>query len=131
MVIHMETPRVVRVTVTLDPVDVHLLDRVAKLSGTNRSEELRGILSQLRPVLRATVEAFEGASRARESLNKAAAGATRAELEAMVPEVEKLQNTFLGAMARLEGAAAFAEQNPRSSNTGVTPPPPPTEDADK
>lgn len=130
MVIHMESPRVARVTVTLDPTDVDLLDRVAKLSGSNRSIELRSILAQLRPTLRATVEAMEGVVRSREALEVAAATATGPELEALMREAEKLQDQFLGAMARVEGAAAVAGLDPRSSNTGVTPPHPPTKDAD-
>lgn len=126
----MDDARLTRVTVTLDAVDVALLDRLAQLEGLNRSAELRQLLQQLRPMLRATVEAFEGAVAARARLTEAAAGATLAEFEAMLPEVEKLQNAYMGAMARLEGAAAASEhEDPRPSNHGGhTPTPTPTEE---
>lgn len=114
----MQESGVARVTVALDPVDVELLDRLAKLEGSNRSAELRGILAQMRPVIRATVEAFEAALRARDQLDQAAAQATVTELEAIMPDVQRLQNVYLGAVARLEGEAAAAEQNPRPSNHG-------------
>lgn len=128
-----DTPNVARVTVTLSPVDVDLLDRLAVLSGTNRSEELRGILSQLRPTLRATLEALEAVQRQRTQLDAAAAKLGADELEALMPELERLQNVFLGTMARVEGLAAaherFDDVEPPSSNTGVTPPSPPSEEA--
>lgn len=114
----------VRVTVTLDAVDVDLLDRLAKLEGLNRSSELRSMLTQLRPILRQTVHAFESAVHARERLDEAAQTATLSEFEAIMPEVERIQNAYLGAMARLEGTAAAAAADPRPSDTGVTPPPP-------
>lgn len=141
MMVHMITPfeereNLMRVTVTLDPVDVALLDRLAKLEGLNRSAELRAMLAQLRPILRATIEAFEGAMAQRERLNQAAANASLSEFEDLMPELEKLQNSYMGAVSRLEGKAAVAAaraetspENPRPSNHGGhTPTPPPTED---
>lgn len=132
MVITPKLPSVARVTVALAPIDVELLDRLAQLSGTNRSEELRGILSQLRPMLRSTIEAFEAVARQREQLESAAATLRADELESLLPELERLQNVYLGTMARVEGMATASERfddaEPPSSNTGVTPPPPsPTE----
>lgn len=122
----MQESGVARVTVALDPVDVDLLDRLARLEGSNRSAELRGILAQLRPVLRGTVEAFEAALRARDNLTAAAAAAKASELQAIAPDVEKLQNSYLGILARLEGEAAAAEHDPRASNHGGHTPTPPT-----
>lgn len=114
----------VRVSLTLDPVDVDLLDRLGRLEGLNRSAEMRGILQQFRPMLRATVEAFEAAMRQRESLDDAMAKASVAQLEAVMPEVERIQNAYLGAMARLEGAAAAHaagdDDEAPASNTGAT-----------
>lgn len=128
-----ESPNVARVTVTLSPVDVDLLDRLSALSGTNRSHELRGILAQLRPMLRATLEALEAALRQKEQLHAAAADLRLEDLEQLLPEMERLQNAYLGTMARVEGLAAaherFDDAEPPSSNTGVTPPPPPSEEA--
>lgn len=116
---------VLRVTVALDPVDVDLLDRLAALEGKNRSSELRGLLAQIRPMLRQTVEAFEAAFRAREQFDQAAAEATVSELQLIAPQIEQLQGQFLGMMARLEGAqaAAFAEalEPPSSNHGGYTP----------
>jgi len=120
----------IRVTVTLDPADVDLLDRMGRLEGLNRSAELRNILTQFRPMFRATVEAFEAALRQRENLDEAMAHASIEQLEAVMPEVERMQNAYLGAMARLEGAAAAAEsseaQDPRPSNHGGQNPQPPS-----
>jgi len=106
----------VRVTMTLDPIDVDLLDRLAVIEGSNRSAELRSILVHLRPVVQATVAAFEAALRTRTELGVAAAQASVLELQELVPEVERLQAFMVGSMARLEGAAAA--QGPRSSNHG-------------
>lgn len=124
----------VRVTVTLEPVDVDLLDRLAALEGQNRSSELRSILTQLRPTLVQTVNAFESALTHRDALDQAAAEASVSELQELLPEAEKLQNLLLGILAKFEGnaaaKAAFAEElaalDPRSSNHGghnLTPPP--------
>ena len=111
-----------RVTVALDPIDVDLLDRLARLEGSNRSAELRGVLAELRPVLRQTVEAFEAAMRTRDEFTRAAAQASASELADLMPEVERLQNVLLGSLARLGGQAAAraarADQDPRSSNHG-------------
>lgn len=114
-----------RVTVTLDPVDVDLLDRLARLGGSNRSSELRTMLQQVRPMLAATVRAFEAAAEQREAFDKAAAQFAANEFGSLLPEVERISNAYLGAVSRLEGRAA-AEQNPRGGNTGVTPPDSPT-----
>ena len=119
---------VLRVTVALDPVDVDLLDRLAALEQSNRSAELRSILLQLRPMLQATVEAFEAATRTRDEFSLAAAQANVLELQELLPEVERIQAVMVGSMARLEGAAAARaaqpdEEDPRSSNHGGHTPP--------
>uniref|UniRef100_UPI0022AA50E9 ribbon-helix-helix protein, CopG family n=1 Tax=Agromyces terreus TaxID=424795 RepID=UPI0022AA50E9 len=115
----------VRVTVTLDPIDVDLIDRLAALEGQNRSMELRGILRELRPMLTATVEAFEAANAQRDLFTEAAAEAATKGLEALMPEVEALQRQYMGAMSRIEGLIAAAEEpDPRpSSHGGHTPTP--------
>lgn len=109
-------------TLTLDPIDVDLIDRLAALEGANRSQELRGVLLQLRPVLSATVAALEGAARQREQFDRAAAELAVSELEAVMPDIERAHRAYLGAMSKLEGRAAAAD--PRPGNTGVTPPTP-------
>lgn len=114
-----KTSRLIRVTLTLDPVDVDLIDRLAVMEGKNRSQELRGMLSELRPMLQATVGAFEAALRQRDQFDEAAKSAALAGLEALFPEVEAMSKNYLGAMARIEGAAAAAEAlDPRPSNHG-------------
>jgi len=110
----------VRVTVTLDPHDVDLLDRLAALVDSNRSEQIRDMLLSLRPMLEATVKAYESAGKSREELLKAAASATVDELAAIAPEVEQLQRQVLGMMSRLEGAAAASVADAPASNTGAT-----------
>lgn len=123
----MITPRpagVVRVTVSLDPLDVDLIDRLAKAEGSNRSEELRAMLLNLRPMLKATVEAFETASAQRERLDQVVLDAGLQDLEALLPEVEKLRRAYLGAVSRIEGAAAA---DPRAGNHGGHTPTPPEE----
>lgn len=109
-----------RVTVALDPVDVDLLDRLATLEDSNRSAELRTILLQLRPMLKATVEAFESASRTRDEFSLAAAQANILELQELLPEVERIQAAMVGSMSRLEGAAAAHDPLP-SNHGGHTP----------
>ena len=113
-----------RVTKTLDPVDVDLLDRLGALEGRNRSEELRSILEQCRPMLAATVTAFEAARDQREAFDVIAQQAAVQGLLEALPEVEKLSQQVMGAMARIEGAsaaaAAAAGDEAPGSNTGAT-----------
>jgi hypothetical protein len=121
----------IRVSLTLDPIDVDLLDRLGRLEGLNRSAELRSMLSQLRPMLRQTVEAFEAASAARDMLTAEASHAQVSQLEALLPEVQRVQDAYLGFMARLEGESAAAEASegldPRRSNHGGHTPTPTTD----
>lgn len=127
MVTHNRT--LVPVTVTLDPIDVDLLDRLAALEGVKRSAELRSILAQLRPMLRQTVEAFEAAANARDMLTAEASAVQVSQLEALLPEVQRVQEAYLGFMARLEGEMAVLDSadDPRPSNHGGhTPTPPPS-----
>lgn len=115
---------VMRVTLTLDPIDVDLIDRLGRLEGQNRSQELRGILLHLRPMLEATVNAFEGAVAQREAFDQKAAEMAISGLEHIGPELENLTNQYMGAMARIEGlgaaAAAAADDEAPDSNTGAT-----------
>jgi hypothetical protein len=117
---------IARITVSIDPIDVELLDRLAALEGLNRSAELRGILREVRPMLMATVEAFESALAQRDEFTKAAANAAVVGLESLMPELQRLQEAYLGAMSRVEGEAAAAraaagdEPETPASNTGVT-----------
>lgn len=115
------TPNMMRVSLTLDPIDVDLLDRLGKLEGRNRSAEVRDILTQFRPMLQATVQAFEAAEQQRLKLDDAMALAAMQQLEAVMPEIEKIQNVYLGALSRIEGAAsAKAADSAPASNTGAT-----------
>lgn len=117
----MVTPQrnLIRVSLTLDPIDVDLLDRLGKIEGRTRSAEVRGILEEFRPMLTATVEAFEAAVSQRMKLDDAMASAAISQLEAVMPEVEKIQQVYLGALSRIEGAAAAqAALDPRPSNHG-------------
>lgn len=111
----------VRVTVTLNPIDVALLDKLAGIEGKNRSAELRGMLEQFRPMIQQLVSTFEEASRQREALDQAMVSATVSELEAIMPEVEEISRRFMGAMAKLEGTAtARRDGDAPASNTGAT-----------
>lgn len=118
----MVTPNgVVRVTLSLDPVDVDLLDRLAALEGSNRSAEVRAVLLQLRPMLAQAVTMFEAALAAREKFTEVIANTDYVgTLTEVGPEIERLTATLLGSMARLEGAAAAAaeSEDPRPSNHG-------------
>lgn len=120
-----------RVTVTLHSEDVDLLDRLGALEGSNRSAQLRSVLEQLRPVLSATVGAFEAAQKQRQAFDSAAALVEISKLQQLIPEAERLNNAFLGAISRVEGLAAQDDQEPPSSNTGVTPVTPPASDGSK
>jgi hypothetical protein len=115
---------VVRVTLTLDPIDVDLIDRLAKLEGMNRSQELRGMLQQLRPMLQQTVEAFESALAQRDAFDLKAAELAISGLEDLLPEVEALSRQYIGALSRIEGkgAARVSDSGDEApaSNTGAT-----------
>lgn len=103
----MTTEDLVRVTVTLPGIDVDLLDRLATLEGLNCSAELRVMLAQLRPMLRATVEAFEAAAAQRDKLTDASGAVEHIErLLGMAGDVEKMQDEYLGTMGRIEAAAS-------------------------
>lgn len=124
MVIPLPASGVMRVTLTLDPIDVDLIDRLARLEGQNRSQELRGILLQLRPMLQATVSAFEAALAQRDAFDRKAAELAISGLEHIGPELENLTNQYLGAMSRIEGLATAANSpsgdEAPDSNTGAT-----------
>ena len=107
----------IRVTVTLEPQDVDLLDRLAALEGQNRSAELRAMLIQVRPALKATVEMFERAIIQRSRFDSAASRVEVSKLERLLPDVEKISNQYLGLIAKIDGMEA--EQAP-GSNTGAT-----------
>ena len=116
-----QNARMKRVTMTLDPIDVDLLDRLAALEGRNRSEELRSILEQARPILSATVSAFEAAVRQRDAFDQAAQELAVQGLLSALPEVERLAEQYMGAMARIEGAGAVAAAAAESAGTGKPP----------
>jgi len=123
---------VTRITLSLDPVDVDLLDRLSALTGSNRSEQMRQFMAEYRPMLRQTVELLETALKQRDALLRVVGEAGDAGLGELLPELERVQNVVLGSMARLEGRLA-AEQaredsDPRPSNHGGhTPTPSPEE----
>lgn len=119
---------VTRVTLTLDPVDVTLIDRLAALQGINRSEQVRELLANARPMLRQTVETLEAALRQRDQLLQSFADAELVGLSALGEELERVQGAVLGSMARIEGALAVQEsRDPRGSNHGGHTPTPPYE----
>lgn len=110
---------VIRVTLSLDPVDVDLVDRLAALQGSNRSEQIRIFLGEARPMLRQTVEMLEAALRQRDQLTAVFSEAQITGFSALLPEVERVQDAVLGSMSRLEGAlAAHEAADPRPSNHG-------------
>jgi hypothetical protein len=113
----------VRVTLTLDPVDVELLDALARFEGQNRSSEVRGLLAQVRPTMQQLVATFSAAEAQRESLDAAMLAATVSELQGVLPEAEELQRRMMGMLAKLEGQAAAAagpDPDAPASNTGAT-----------
>lgn len=118
---------VIRVTLSLDPVDVDLIDRLAALEGSNRSETVRGFLAEMRPMLRQTIETFEAAERQRDNLLAAFSEAELRGLSWASPELEKIQDQMIGSLARLEGGlAALEAKDPRSGNHGGHTPHPPS-----
>lgn len=107
----------VRITVTMTAEQVDLLDKLAAMEGTSRSEELRGLVQQGVPMMREIVRVFESVSSRRRDLDAAIATATRSEIQAVMPELEAISDRFLGLLARLEGASAASAP---ASNTGAT-----------
>lgn len=118
---------VIRVTLSLDPIDVDLVDRLATLTGSNRSEQIRQFLGEARPVLRQTVEILESALRQRDQLSAVFSEAQIAGFSALLPEIERVQDAVVGSMSRIEGAlAAHEAADPRLSNHGGHTPNPPS-----
>jgi len=115
MVIHNENG-LVRVTVTLEPIDVQLLDALARFEGQNRSAELRGLLVQVRPIMQQLVSTFTAAEKQRGQLNLAMANASVSDLESITAEAEEVGKKMLAMFAALEGAATA---NAPASNTGA------------
>lgn len=116
---------VIRVTLSLDPVDLDLVDRLATLQDLNRSEQFRQILASARPMFRQTVETLEAASRQRDDLLRIFGEAEVLGLSELAPELDRVQGAVLGAMSRLEGALAVeASKDPRASNHGGQTPTP-------
>lgn len=110
---------ITRVTLALDPVDVDLIDRLARVQGLNRSEQVRELLGELRPTLRQAVETLEAALRQRDEFLALVAEGEVVGLAELLPEVNRVHDTVVGAMARLEGALAVrAAADPRLSNHG-------------
>lgn len=94
----------IRTSLTLPEEDVRLLDRLAALDDKNRSEMVRFLLAELRPRLSQMVNILEAAKNTREALLTEIGTATMAELEALIPEVEKIDQQIIGAMSRIEGS---------------------------
>lgn len=113
-----------RVTVTLEPEDVRLLDALARFEGQNRSSELRSLLVQIRPMMQQLVATFTVFEQQREQLDEMVSNATASELQSILPEAEEMNRRFIGMMAKLEGAIAVtsSENGPEApaSNTGAT-----------
>lgn len=106
-----------RVTLTLDAVDVDLIDRLGAHEGMNRSQEIRAILQQFRPMMEELIKVLDFAAAQRDALDQALVQASIADLEAIQPEAEELARKFMGMTARLEGHAAASAP---ASNTGAT-----------
>lgn len=114
MVTH--TDAMTRITVTLQPEHVELLDRMARVKQSSRSAELRGLIEAAQPIMLSVVSAFEAAIGQQQLMDEAIRTASEQEVSALLPELQRLEQTFLGVMSRLEGAAASAP----ASNTGAT-----------
>lgn len=123
---------VVRVSLSLDPVDVDLLDRLAALEGSNRSEQVRLLLGQARPSIRQVVELLEQAVHQRDEFLSLLGEVAVKDFEPLLPELEQIQNQLIGAMSRMEGALAArsAADDPRRSNHGGQVINPPTPEVD-
>ena len=99
----------VRVTLSLDPADVEMLDKLAELEGTSRSAEVRNFLAALRPSMRGVIQAMEAARLSRSALTVAAAQQGANDLERLMPKLAELQGAVLGALAQIE-VTAISEQ---------------------
>lgn len=115
----------VRVTITLLPGDVELLDRVAALDGDTRSGLIRHMIESARPHLQNIAKAYGLLDQRRSDLEEALHSAGVKELEQIVPEVRELEAKTRGALAKLEGARAASDPHP-SNHGGQKPVTPPT-----
>lgn len=100
-----------RVSLSLDPEHVELLDRLAAAQHSSRSAEVRTILEAARPVLESLVTTMEAVIHQKARVDEAIRGATEREVVGLMPEIERIQQTFLGVMSRLEGQAAAAAEH--------------------
>lgn len=108
--------KLVPISVTLDPADIALLDRLAALDETSRSAALRTLLAGSRAALIEMVGILEDAVQARESLDETLAESV---LTDFLPELQKLSNMMLATSAAIEGQNEAAEAGyKRGSNHG-------------
>lgn len=121
MVIREEARNMVRVSLTLDPQDVELLDALARVESSNRSHVVRSLLAEVRPMLRETVAAFERAHASREGLGEAAARRALAELQALAQEAGKIGDRALQSM---RSVVSDEPANPRPVIRGSATPSP-------
>lgn len=106
-----------RLTVSITEEQRDLLDRLAKLEGSSRSDVVRGILDAAVPQMRSLVQTFERLSEQRDQLGEALAQQLAGDAAVVEGDLARLQLMFSGVLAKLEGSAAA--QAP-ASNTGAT-----------
>lgn len=112
----------IRTSLTLPEEDVRLLDRMAAHDGKNRSEMMRSLLAELRPMMTQLIDTLDAAKANRETFMGAIGAATLSEFEVLRVEAEKLDRQVVGALSRVEGALtareAAAAVDPQRGNHG-------------
>jgi uncharacterized protein (DUF1778 family) len=106
-----------RLTVSITEEQRDLLDRLAALEGSSRSDVVRGILDAAVPQMRGLVGTFEKLAEQREQLGEALAEQLATDAGIVEGDLQRLQLMFSGVLAKLEGAAAAKAP---ASNTGAT-----------
>jgi phage I-like protein len=107
---------------TLPEEDIRLLDRMAALDGKNRSEMMRYLLAEMRPLMTQLIDTLDAANASRDKFMGTIATATLSEFEVLRVEAEKLDQQVVGALSRLEGAMtakdAARAADPQAGNNG-------------
>lgn len=106
-----------RLTISITDRQRDLLDRLAVLEDSSRSDVVRGILEAAEPQMAALVQTFEALASQREQLGAALAEQLAADAGVVEGDLHRLQLMFAGVLAKLEGAATTRAP---ASNTGAT-----------
>lgn len=122
-----------RVSITLSPDDLAVIDRFAAASGTPRATVLSGLVSSVLPQLVKAAELMELASEAPRNVQESLAEGVRLATEQAAGAMANTQDTYDGLMRKLKASQPGTKARERKGATapgsrarGRRPGPPPT-----